>query len=68
MSYEVVELKLASPVQTVFTSESYDEAFDVWKKLFYENGHGRMDLVGTKDRCTSVSDGCVGDGDGWSTW
>lgn len=53
MSYEVVELKFASPVQTVFTSESYDEAFDVWEKLFDENGHARMDLV-VRERKTGV--------------
>ena len=53
MSYEVVELKLASPVHTVFTSESYDEAFDVWEKLLDENGHARMDLV-VRERKTGV--------------
>lgn len=53
MSYEVVELRLASPVQTVFTSESYDEAFDVWEKLFDKNGHARMDLV-VRERKTGV--------------
>ena len=53
MSYEVVEFRTASPVQTVFTSESYEESFDVWKRLFYENEHCRMDLV-VRERKTGV--------------
>lgn len=45
MSYEVVQIKLASPIQTVFTSEHYYEALDVFKEYFEKDKHARMDLV-----------------------
>ena len=45
MSYEVVQIKLASPIQTVFTSEHYYEAWDVFQKYFEKDKHARMDLV-----------------------
>ena len=45
MSYEVVQIKIASPIQTVFTSEHYYEALDVFKEYFEKDKHARMDLV-----------------------
>ena len=45
MSYEVVQIKLASPIQTVFTSEHYYEALDVFKEYFEKDKHARIDLV-----------------------
>ena len=45
MSYEVVQIKLASPIQTVFTSEHYYEALDVFKEYFEKDKHARLDLV-----------------------
>lgn len=45
MSYEVVQIKRASPIQTVFTSEHYYEALDVFKEYFEKDKHARMDLV-----------------------
>lgn len=45
MSYEVVQIKLASPIQTVFTSEHYYEALDVFKEYFDKDKHARLDLV-----------------------
>jgi len=45
MSYEVVQIKLGSPIQTIFTSEHYYEAFDVFKEYFEKDKHARMDLV-----------------------
>lgn len=45
MSYEVVQIKLASPIQTVFTSEHYYEAWDVFQKYFEKDKHARMVLV-----------------------
>ena len=45
MSYEVVQIKLASPIQTVFTGEHYYEALDVFKEYFEKDKHARMDIV-----------------------
>lgn len=45
MSYEVVQIKLASPIQTVFIGEHYYEALDVFKEYFEKDKHARMDLV-----------------------
>lgn len=45
MSYELVQIKRASPIQTVFTSEHYYEAWDVFQKYFEKDKHARMDIV-----------------------
>lgn len=45
LTYEVIEQRLCSPVQTIYTSQNYDDCLPIFKGLLDRDKKARIDVV-----------------------